>query len=350
MHEHPYLIFALNHSRYAVEASAVQELFFLPQITPIAGATADLVGVINLRNEVLPILNLHRRLGHRSPPYQLSDSIIVLQTANQQVGILVNQVYEVELITAAQIDRVSQQQQQAIAVSSYPIRAIARLEDTIVSLLDVACLTQAVDQVAKDTCGLEQESAIAIEAASEQDQYTLCAHLSNIDRQTLRQRADNLRQALETQDATDLLPLAVVGLGGEYFGLGLETVHEFAEISKVTPVPCCPTYVVGNMNLRGEIITLIDIRHLINVSSNSIASDQKAIVVRQEQLVAAITVDEIFDVTYVHPSSLTSAPVAVHSIGDEYLQGVASYQNKMMSIINLAKVLSSGTLVVNEEV
>ncbi|HEY9662992.1 MAG TPA: chemotaxis protein CheW, partial [Allocoleopsis sp.] len=77
---------------------------------------------------------------------------------------------------------------------------------------------------------------------------------------------------------------------------------------------------------------------------------RKAIIVRQEQLVAGITVDEIFDVTYVHPSQLNAAPVAVHSVSDEYLQGVASYQEKMMSVINLPKVLHSGALVVNEEV
>lgn len=350
MDERPYLIFSLSQSRYAVEASAVQELFFLPEITPIAGTTADWIGVINLRNEVLPILNLHRRLGHRSPPYQLSDSIIVLQVDDHRVGVLVNQVYEVEHIAATQIDQFSLNRQQSGTTPTYPISAIARLEDTMVSLLDVACLTQVDSQAVIDAPAPEGILPDPTEATVQHNQNTLFPHLSDAEQQILRQRADHLRQVLDTQASSELLPLAVVGLGGEYFGLGLETVHEFSNISKITPVPCCPSYIIGNMNLRGEIITLVDIRSLINVSSVHRSCDQKAIIVRQEQLVAGITVDEIFDVTYVHRSSLKTSPVAVHAVGDEYLQGVASYQDKMMSIINLPKVLSSGTLVVNEEV
>jgi purine-binding chemotaxis protein CheW len=141
-----------------------------------------------------------------------------------------------------------------------------------------------------------------------------------------------------------------VGLGGEYFGFGLETVYEFTEIHKITPIPCCPPHIVGNINLRGEIVTLININNVVDLPMKAVRSQPQAVVVRLDQRVAGIAVDDIFDVTYIHPSQVSAAPVALHSAKDEYLQGVAPYQDKMMSIINLSKLLTSEVLIVNEEV
>jgi len=175
-------------------------------------------------------------------------------------------------------------------------------------------------------------------------------HLDLQARQVLQKRTAVLRCLIDNKDTTELIPLAVVGLGGEYFGLELETVHEFIAIHKIAPIPCCPPHIVGNINLRGEIITLIDLNDVVGLPINAMRSHSQAVVVRLEQRVAGIVVDAIFDVAYLHPSQLKPAPGSRHSNNDDYLQSVAPYQNWMMTIINLSKLLNSDILVVDEEV
>src|SRR6185436_21126644 len=80
------------------------------------------------------------------------------------------------------------------------------------------------------------------------------------ERAILRERALGLMPAGESQDRFHLMPLAVVSLNGEYFAVDLNLVREFGTIHHVTPVPCCPPHIVGQMNLRGDILTLVDIR------------------------------------------------------------------------------------------
>jgi purine-binding chemotaxis protein CheW len=81
-----------------------------------------------------------------------------------------------------------------------------------------------------------------------------CPNATTEERAIFRQRADNLRQSIEISKVTnELMPLAVIGLGHEYFGLDLELVHEFTDISNLTPIPCCPNHIVGNMNLREKL-------------------------------------------------------------------------------------------------
>lgn len=146
-----------------------------------------------------------------------------------------------------------------------------------------------------------------------------------------------------------MIPLAVIGLNGEYFGLNLEVVGEFTNICKVTPIPCCPAHVVGNMNLRGEIVTLVDIRSVLNMPLSATSTASKAIVIRVDDLVAGVPVDEVFDVRYLRPSEVKPVPATLHFGDDEFLRGTAPYFEKMMSILDLPKILAKGGLVVNEE-
>jgi purine-binding chemotaxis protein CheW len=69
---------------------------------------------------------------------------------------------------------------------------------------------------------------------------------------------------------------------------------------------------------------------------------------RLGSLVAGVVVDEVFDVVYVQPTEIASSPAAIHSSDNEYLKGIARYQDSMMSLLDLPKLLTQGELVVNQ--
>jgi purine-binding chemotaxis protein CheW len=353
MSHESYLMFNLNHSRYGIPAIAVQELFFLPEVTAIAETPNTILGVINLRGKFLPVMDLYHRLEQARPPFQLTDSMIVLEWQTQRIGIIVNQVDSVQAIApdriAANVCNRSKESLQDRLVTG-----IANVEEGIVTLLNPELLVQhafieTVFNLNSDFNNGSVNDALRHSSDLELNQG-LYDHFDSQERQILQERTESLRCSINDEDSTSLLPLAVVGLGGEYFGFGLETVHEFTEIHKITPIPCCPPHIVGNINLRGEIVTLININNVVDLPTNGVRLHQQAVVVRLDQRVAGIAVDDIFDVTYIHPSQMTTAPIALNSAKDDYLQGVAPYRDRMMSIINLSKLLTSEALVVNEEV
>jgi purine-binding chemotaxis protein CheW len=345
MDEQFFLVFELGQTLYGLPATTVRELLFLPELTPIPEAPAEVVGVLNLRGEILPVMDLYQRLGKRRVPYALSDSLIVVEHHERRMGVIVNQIHDVKPIAPSQMAEAKALSDLDSHRSDRLTGSIARLPDGMITLLNpqgLLHLSLTVPPLNEDYI----ESAAADSSNYRDDPFS---HLSPEERDVLRQRADSLSASLEEQDSTGLVPLAVVGLGNEYFGLGLEAVYEFIDVRKVTPIPCCPEHIVGNTNLRGEIITLVDIRNAIDLMSDRNTPARKAIVVRLDGLVAGIMVDEIFDVLYINCHDMMNAPVAVHSISDEYLQGIIAYQDKMMSIINLPRLLHSGELVVDEE-
>lgn len=377
MENKAYLIFSLHGAQYGVDALLVQEIFHLPELAPIAEAPEDIVGLLNLRSKVVPVMHLDLRLGHQLQECRLSDSVIVLEWEGTLIGIIVNSVHEVKNITREAIEgqisygRVRENNSGFIA-------GVAKVDADIIMLLNHEKLLRYSDaveallpgevtngQAEKSTNGhskhngFEENQFQEIHRSFEKLSWggklrsfygICCPNATPEEKAIFRSRAENLRRASESSDFTGLMPLAVVGLNGEYFGLDLKVVREFTNIRNVTPIPCCPAHVVGNINLRGEIVTLVDIRSVLDMPIALEGTASKAIVIHVDEVVAGFPVDEVFDVMYLRPSQVTPVPAAVHSGSDEYLRGTAPYSEKMLSILDLPKILSKGGLTVNEEV
>lgn len=349
MESHPYLIFSLDNSLYGVEALAVQEIFSLPELTPITEAPNDIVGVVNLRGKILPVLDLYLRFGYRSPDYKLTDSVIVLSWQEFCSGIIVNQVREVQNISAKEITTEVFQGRDGTSLSHPFVAGIARSSAGIVMLLNHENLIRYSEPV--EALILEESiDTHEAEAPVLPEHRVFCPNATAEERVIFQERAQNLIKVSQSQEFSGLKPLAVIGLNGEYFGLDLAVVREFTDIRKVTPIPCTPPHVVGNMNLRGEILTLIDIRGAISLSLDGTAEASKAMVVHVNDLVAGVMVDEVFDVMYLNPLEIMPVPAAVHSSSDEFLRGTAVYREKMMGILDLPKIIAQAGLVVNEEI
>lgn len=398
MEHKSYLIFKLNQYRYGLETSVVQEIFFLPELTPVQEAPPDIVGVLNLRGNILPVMDLSLRFGHRSIQYQITDSTIVIEWQGFSVGIIVNTVEEVKEIETAMIQAQISYGRKITTEGHHFVAGFAKLNTDIVTLLDPQHLIEysellnplipfqekqnrslsrrlGQDPELADRVNPEAEMTALPGETEPKDtekstpvtdrgdiapqrirervdgdrQEYFCPQATPEERAIFRERAANLILASDRQDITGLMSLAVVMLNGEYFGLDLSLVREFTDIRQITPIPCCGDFILGNMNLRGEIVTLVDIRQLLNLSGDGVNDVAKAMVVHLKDIVAGITIDEVCDVIYLQPSEIKAAPTSGHSGNNEYLRGTALYRDKILGLIDFHKIITEQELVVNQE-
>ncbi len=382
MYTKSYLTFSLHDVQYGIDANVVREIFLLPELTSIAEVPIDIVGILNLRRKILPVMHLDLRLGNTLQECHLSDSVIVVEWEGLQIGMIVNAVHEVknienELIeTEIEYGRVRE-------INPAFVAGVAKVDADMILLLNPEALIRQPDAVEalieeatsevtneKDTYvdfaegnGKAREIENALPENNQGQEaariissfYDLCCPKATPEERAIfRRRADNLRQATtESSDVigvTGQIPLAVIGLNGEYFAIDLDVVREFTHIRNLTQIPCCPNHIVGNMNLRGEIVTLVDIRTALNLSMAPVKTGSKAVVIEVDDVVAGLPVDEVFDVMYLYPSDVNSVPASVSSNSEESFRGTAPYFEKMLSIIDLPKIIKQGGLTVNEEV
>jgi purine-binding chemotaxis protein CheW len=372
METKPYLIFEQNGLLCGLEVGYVREIFFLPELTPIAEAPQDIVGAIDLRGDILPVMDLNLRFGYVWQEYSVTDSAIVIEWQEIRVAIIVNQVNEVKQIPADAITPQLSYGRDNAETHHHFLAGFARCEADMIMLLDLdrliryspdktevkipvsasdAGLSTAADNLETANLQLKREPKLLAENAKFLGKlHIFCPNATAEHKEIFRERADNLRQQSDRENSAAInISLAVVALNDEYFGINLNVVREFTDIRQVTPIPCTPDRIIGNMNLRGEILTLVDIRNVLNMSADT-KSLSKAIVVEIEDLVAGIVVEEILDIIHLNVADIATIPVALNSANREYLCGTAFYQEKIIAVLNLQKLLTKGGVVVDEEV
>lgn len=329
-----YLLFTLDGAHYGLDAEAVQEMFLLPALISVPESGPEVAGMLNLRGQLLPVLNLRVCLGYPQRPNTLSQAVIVVQEGSRTLGLVVDQIQNVEAIDPSNLT--AAQDTPYFGCGEHPLTiGFGRRGDTVIILIDPVALGQGSHSLAPSSSVAEVQTNRFME------------QFSPADRQVLQTRAAGLTQIIADESTSDLSALAVIGLEGERFALGLETVHEFTAVPQITPIPCCPAHIVGNINLRGEILTLVDVRHFLNLAPTAPLQPKTAVVMRLGSLVAGVVIDDVFDVVYLHAAAIAATPTAVHSSNNPYLKGFAQHGSSMITLLDLPKLLTAGELVVD---
>jgi purine-binding chemotaxis protein CheW len=167
-------------------------------------------------------------------------------------------------------------------------------------------------------------------------------------RDILRSRAKRLSQEIESK-----------GTGEEYFEVlefllahetyAIETmfVREVYPMTELTPLPCTPAFVFGLINVRGQILTVMDMKKFFDLPERGITNLNKVIVIRKDAMELGILADEIIGIKSIFIDDIKLPPATITGIGAEYLKGVTGDR---LIVLDTDKILSDKRLVVHEEV
>ncbi len=120
-------------------------------------------------------------------------------------------------------------------------------------------------------------------------------------------------------------------LEGKFFGMPLENVKEIVEEKEITPVPLSGEYLEGVMNLRGEPITVIDLRKKIGIGGTSIS--REIILCNIDDMVVGLRPDEVLDIHEVPDSAVKNVPASLKGeIESKYMKGIVKLKEKYIII------------------
>lgn len=338
-----YLFFDLHGAFYGLRTSFVREIIWLPELTPVEEAPPHIAGVFNLRGRIVPVMDLNLRFGHKPKRYQTSDSVIVFEAEDSLMGVIVSEALDVKEIALSDVEapRLFSEGR----AGAHFMEGEAKHGEKIIMTLDAAKLVKQAESPL-ETAQLSHSAPEWQEGEAVTPQPVFCPEATPRERELFRERAKNFCLKDEGATLSSTIPLAVVGIGGEYFGIDAGFVREFTDVRRVTPVPCCPPHIVGNMNLRGNIVTIVDMRNLLALPSGG-AALSKAVIADMGETPVGLAVSEVLDVVYLKREELVSAPSG--GVADKYVKGTASYGGRLMTALDLEKIFSEGELVVNEE-
>lgn len=142
-------------------------------------------------------------------------------------------------------------------------------------------------------------------------------------REILRGRARALARKPEAaQDPNANLPMIEFVLSGERYGVEPRFVREVYPLRDFTPLPGLPAFVLGIVNVRGEILSVVNLKKFFDLPEKGLGQLNKLIILHNEQMEFGILADEILGIRAIPRGALQAAPPTVSGIGAAYLRGV----------------------------
>ncbi len=128
-------------------------------------------------------------------------------------------------------------------------------------------------------------------------------------------------------------------IGKERFGVPIESVQEIVRVPEITVVPEMPSFVDGVINLRGKIISIIDLGKRLKMDGATRAKSNRILVVEVENKVVGLLVDGVYSILKIPPEAVEPAPDIVSVVGAEYILGVGKLPETLIILLSLKNIL-----------
>ncbi len=145
--------------------------------------------------------------------------------------------------------------------------------------------------------------------------------------------------AEQTDTATEM-QLVVFDLASEFYGVDIGDVREIIRMQTVTRVPGAPPYVEGIINLRGQVIPVVDLRKRLELVVGEQTNESRIVWVTIHGQDVGVIVDAVTEVLRIPLSSIEPPSSMVSSVDSDYLRGIAKLESRLIILLDMGKVLA----------
>jgi purine-binding chemotaxis protein CheW len=140
-----------------------------------------------------------------------------------------------------------------------------------------------------------------------------------------------------------ILQWVTCNIENEVYGVNVMQVQEVLRLTDIAPVPGAPDYVVGIINLRGNVVTVIDTRKRFGLMPKKTDDSSRIIIIEVEGHVMGMLVDSVAEVVYLNQSQIDTAP-NVNDDSSKFIQGVSNTGKQLLILIDVDKLLADTPL------
>lgn len=134
---------------------------------------------------------------------------------------------------------------------------------------------------------------------------------------------------------------ATFRLEDEVYGIHVMQVKEVQRLTEIAPVPGAQHYVLGIVNLRGNVITVVDTRTLFGLSRAEVTDNSRIIVIELDDQVIGVLVDQVADVVYLSRSDIERAPNVGTDESAKFIQGVCYHNDQLITLLDFDRIIEA---------
>jgi purine-binding chemotaxis protein CheW len=132
----------------------------------------------------------------------------------------------------------------------------------------------------------------------------------------------------------------VFKLENEEYGIDILRVKEIKEILRITRVPKSPSFVRGVVNLRGEVIPVIDLRKKFNLAEKTDTQSTRIVIVAVDEITVGLIIDTSSEVLEIGKELIEEPPATIASIDHSYIYGIGKVEERLIILLDVSKIIS----------
>jgi purine-binding chemotaxis protein CheW len=148
-----------------------------------------------------------------------------------------------------------------------------------------------------------------------------------------------MQHSTQTDMRGDTVELATFFVGEALCGMDILKVQEVNKLIEMTRVPQAPAYVLGILNLRGEIVTIIDLGKKLGLKSTELNDKTRNVIVNSNEEHIGLMVEQISDVVQAEWGKVENPPANIGGVQGRFFTGVYKTEDRLIGILDVEKVL-----------
>lgn len=151
-----------------------------------------------------------------------------------------------------------------------------------------------------------------------------------------------MSQTAKKKSSNDpILQWVTFRLAEETYGINVMQVQEVLRVTEIAPVPGAPEYVMGIINLRGNVVTVLDTRKRFGLETSGMDDSTRIVIVESDNTVVGILVDSVAEVVELRRSEVEMSPNVGNEDSSKYIEGVTTCNDELLILVDINKLLST---------
>ena len=319
-----HLYFQIGDNKYAVNTSNVLEIMKLPALDYPQKLPNNIVGLLKYNNFVINVVDIRFYLNIDVTPYNSNNELLIVKTDEVIFGIITDKIIGILPFDTALMDQIP------FVDSKMVIESLYKYENETIFVVNIYALENLLKQ---HNAGLQ-----------EMDILSLCPQ-DDVSKNVMSKRTQAITEKSTMRLVSSELHVKnkyiSFNLNNDYYCISLDYVKEVLKDTSITKVPGVPDYIEGIMNLRGDYITVINLKRFLSLSESVIAEKKPVIIIKCNELKLALLIDKINELFEYQETFLDESSESYYS--SEFI-----YNKTLYTILNVDKISSDKRIIITD--
>ncbi len=319
-----HLYFQIGKNKYAINTANVLEIMKLPALDYPQKLPNNIIGLLKYNNFVINIVDIRFYLNIEVTPYNSHNELLIVKTDEVIFGIITDKIIGILPFDSALVDQIP------FVDNKMVIESLYKFNNETIFIVNI----YALENLLKQHDG--SDSGIDILSLFPQDE---------VSKSLMAKRTHSIAEKSALRLASGELhaknKYISFNLNNDYYCIALDFVKEVLKDTSITNVPGTPDFIEGIMNLRGDYITVINLKKFLSLPENIITEKKPVIIIKCNELKLALLIDKINEL-------FEFQETMQEENSESYYAREFIYNKVLYTVLNIDKISSDKRIIITD--